>query len=49
MHIADIFRRDATTFSFEFFPPKTDEASAELFQNIASLQSLKPSFVCRNS
>jgi methylenetetrahydrofolate reductase (NADPH) len=45
MHIADIFRRDATTFSFEFFPPKTDEASAELFQNIASLQALKPSFV----
>lgn len=45
MHIADIFRRDATTFSFEFFPPKTDEASAELFQTIANLQTLKPSFV----
>ncbi len=45
MHIQDIFRGHATTFSFEFFPPKTDEASAELFQNIASLQALKPSFV----
>jgi methylenetetrahydrofolate reductase (NADPH) len=45
MHIKDIFREHATTFSFEFFPPKTDEASADLFQNIASLQELKPSFV----
>ena len=45
MHICDIFRQHATTFSFEFFPPKSDEASVELFQNIASLQALKPSFV----
>src|SRR5215211_5388896 len=45
MHIQDIFREHPTTISFEFFPPKTDEASAELFQNIASLQALKPSFV----
>jgi methylenetetrahydrofolate reductase (NADPH) len=45
MHIQDIFRRHPTTISFEFFPPKTDEASAELFQTIASLQALKPSFV----
>ncbi len=33
------------TFSFEFFPPKTDEASEELFRNIAQLQALRPSFV----
>jgi methylenetetrahydrofolate reductase (NADPH) len=45
MHIQDIFRRHATTFSFEFFPPKTDEASEELFRAIANLQELKPSFV----
>jgi methylenetetrahydrofolate reductase (NADPH) len=45
MHIADIFKLDTTTFSFEFFPPKTDEASEELFRNIASLQALHPSFV----
>jgi methylenetetrahydrofolate reductase (NADPH) len=45
MHIQDIFRRHPTTISFEFFPPKTDEASAELFQNIASLQALRPAFV----
>ena len=45
MHIQDIFEKHSTTISFEFFPPKTDEASAELFQTIASLQALKPSFV----
>jgi methylenetetrahydrofolate reductase (NADPH) len=45
MHIQDIFRSHRTTFSFEFFPPKTDEASEELFRTIASLQALEPSFV----
>ena len=45
MHIQDIFAAHHTTFSFEFFPPKTDEASAELFTTIARLQELKPSFV----
>ena len=45
MHIQDIFREHATTFSFEFFPPKTDEAWEELFVNIARLQELRPSFV----
>ncbi len=45
MHILDILARDATTFSFEFFPPKTDAASDELFGIIAQLQVLKPSFV----
>ncbi|HUR55928.1 MAG TPA: methylenetetrahydrofolate reductase [NAD(P)H] [Gemmataceae bacterium] len=45
MHIQDIFAQHKTTFSFEFFPPKTDEASEELFGTIASLQELQPSFV----
>src|SRR5918993_5294775 len=45
MHILDIFQAHPTTFSFEFFPPKTDEASEELFRNIATLQALQPSFV----
>jgi methylenetetrahydrofolate reductase (NADPH) len=45
MHIRDIFAQHRTTFSFEFFPPKTDEASEELFRNIATLQALQPSFV----
>jgi methylenetetrahydrofolate reductase (NADPH) len=45
MHIKDIFREHRTTFSFEFFPPKTDEASEELFTTIAQLEELQPSFV----
>src|SRR5690349_9066547 len=45
MHIQDIFARHKTTFSFEFFPPKTDAAGEELFRTIAALQELQPSFV----
>ena len=45
MHIQDILQANSTTFSFEFFPPRTDEASEELFVNIAQLQTLQPSFV----
>jgi methylenetetrahydrofolate reductase (NADPH) len=45
MHIQDIFRARPTTFSFEFFPPKTSRASDELFETIAQLQRLQPSFV----
>ena len=45
MHIQDIFAQHRTTFSFEFFPPKTDAAADELFRNIVSLQKLRPSFV----
>jgi methylenetetrahydrofolate reductase (NADPH) len=36
---------DRTTFSFEFFPPKNDAASEELFAHITRLQELRPSFV----
>src|SRR5262249_60074959 len=45
MHVRDIFAAHRTTFSFEFFPPKTAEGSEELFRNIAQLQELAPSFV----
>lgn len=45
MHIRDIFAQDQTTISFEFFPPKTEADSNALFENIASLQALHPSFV----
>ena len=45
MHIRDIFQAHPTTFSFEFFPPKTDKASEKLFDTIAQLQQLRPSFV----
>ncbi|MFN0010277.1 MAG: methylenetetrahydrofolate reductase [NAD(P)H] [Phycisphaerales bacterium] len=45
MHIHDIFAQHATTFSFEFFPPKNPEAAEGLYTNMAELQTLKPSFV----
>ena len=45
MHIRDVFAQDETTLSFEFFPPKTEADSATLFENIAQLEELRPSFV----
>jgi methylenetetrahydrofolate reductase (NADPH) len=45
MHIADIFKQYRTSFSFEFFPPKTDEAATLLFDEIRKLESLRPAFV----
>ena len=45
MHIHDVFAAHPTTFSFEFFPPKTPEAAEALYRNIAELEALKPSFV----
>lgn len=45
MHIRDIFAEHQTTFSFEFFPPKSEAGAAELFSNIAELESLRPTFV----
>jgi methylenetetrahydrofolate reductase (NADPH) len=45
VHINEVFRAHPTTFSFEFFPPKTEEASKRLFETIAHLEPLKPSFV----
>ena len=45
MHAQDIFAGGKTTFSFEFFPPKSPEAGSTLFENIAKLETLKPTFV----
>jgi methylenetetrahydrofolate reductase (NADPH) len=45
MHINDIFASDQTTVSFEFFPPKTADDSEALYENIALLEALQPSFV----
>jgi len=36
MHICDIFAQHRTTFSFEFTPPKTDEAAEELYRTSRS-------------
>jgi methylenetetrahydrofolate reductase (NADPH) len=45
MHIVDLFRKCPTTFSFEFFPPRSDEAAEQLFDEIRKLESLRPTFV----
>ncbi|MFM9956777.1 MAG: methylenetetrahydrofolate reductase [NAD(P)H] [Phycisphaerales bacterium] len=45
MHINDIFNARSTTFSFEFFPPKTDASAEELFVAISELQPLQPAWV----
>ncbi len=42
--IADLLAADRT-FSFEFFPPKTDAAQLTLGRTIAELEPLAPSFV----
>lgn len=45
MHILDILQSRPTTFSFEFFPPKSDQAAEELFKAVEELRPLHPSFV----
>jgi methylenetetrahydrofolate reductase (NADPH) len=45
MHIRDIFAQQSTTFSFEFFPPKSAEAAENLYANMRELEPLRPSFV----
>ncbi|TDC81314.1 methylenetetrahydrofolate reductase [NAD(P)H] [Micromonospora sp. KC606] len=43
--IGELIRRDAPTFSFEFFPPKTPKGDQLLWQAIRELEPLRPSFV----
>ena len=45
MHIADLLAATPTSFSFEFFPPRSPEAAAALFDSIAALEPLRPAFV----
>ncbi|MDP3920990.1 MAG: methylenetetrahydrofolate reductase [NAD(P)H] [Candidatus Omnitrophota bacterium] len=45
MKISDIYRQQEQTFSFEFFPPKTDEGEKKLFETVHLLKGLFPSFV----
>lgn len=44
-HFRDILKESGTTFSFEFFPPKTPEGAEKLFDHIVKLEALGPSFV----
>ncbi len=45
MKISEFYKKQKQTFSFEFFPPKTDEAEEKLFETVSQLKSLNPSFV----
>ena len=45
MHISDVFSQHNPAISFEFFPPKTEKSSEELFQTISMLMPLQPAYV----
>lgn len=45
MRLPDLSALHRTTFSFEFFPPKTDEAVPQLLERARQLAGLRPSFV----
>jgi methylenetetrahydrofolate reductase (NADPH) len=45
MQIRDLFGDSKPVFSFEFFPPKTEQGEKSLLQTIGRLRELKPSFV----
>jgi methylenetetrahydrofolate reductase (NADPH) len=45
MLIRDRLATGKPSISFEFFPPKSDEAAAQLEQTIAELSALDPAFV----
>ncbi len=43
--IRDLLGRGERSFSFEFFPPQTDEGERALWQALRELESLRPTFV----
>lgn len=45
MHIAKVLAQPGTHFSFEFFPPKTEEAATALFESIKELAPIHPSYI----
>jgi methylenetetrahydrofolate reductase (NADPH) len=45
MRIDELLKVSEPSFSFEFFPPKTDEGVRSLFETVAALRPLEPSFV----
>jgi methylenetetrahydrofolate reductase (NADPH) len=45
MKISEFYKKQKHTISFEFFPPKTGEGEAKLFQTVSDLKKLAPSFV----
>ncbi len=45
MRIGDLVGADGPLFSFEFFPPKTEQGEQHLYRTIDRLRPLRPSFV----
>ncbi len=45
MHISKIFKENPIAFSFELFPPKSEEASEQLFATISDLSPLELAYV----
>ncbi len=45
MHIREILSGGGAKFSFEYFPPKSEEAADELLETMAELQRWSPAFV----
>jgi methylenetetrahydrofolate reductase (NADPH) len=43
--IRDLLATGEPVFSFEFFPPKTDDGERQLWQALRELESLRPSYV----
>src|SRR3954449_4613179 len=43
--IGDLLATGERSFSFEFFPPKTDDGERNLWQAIRELEGLQPTFV----
>jgi methylenetetrahydrofolate reductase (NADPH) len=45
VRIVDRLKQGTPAFSFEFFPPKTEEGEVALFEVLAELKALRPAFV----
>ena len=45
MRIDDILKKPGPCFSFEFFPPKTDEGQRNLEQALSELKKDSPDYV----
>jgi methylenetetrahydrofolate reductase (NADPH) len=45
MHMHDILSNKATSVSFEFFPPRSDDAAKALLARMDAFEALSPSFV----
>jgi methylenetetrahydrofolate reductase (NADPH) len=45
MHIDELLAHKRPVFSIEFFPPKTEEGVAQLFETVQALKPLEPDYV----